>query len=257
MYLSKLIVDLGDNPDRPRPGRLWLRNIYHVHQRLCMAFPSAARKADDPDFLKPYEPKDFLPGEVQQPQHVHNKRQTDSGFLFRIDPLDGGRAMILVQSAIQPDWEYSFHNAKHFLAAPCQAKPFDPTFANGQNLGFRLVANPTRKIDTKSGPDGKNRNGRRVPVQADKLAEWLQRHGMKAGFSVEKHSCHHGYVYFNKQKGKDGNRLFSVHFDGILKVVDSAVFLQLAITRGIGSAKALGFGLLSVMPLSPAQSEEK
>ncbi len=40
MYLSSLLIDVGDNPDRPRPGRLWLRNLYHVHQRLCMAFPS-------------------------------------------------------------------------------------------------------------------------------------------------------------------------------------------------------------------------
>ena len=43
MYLSCLLIDVGDNPDRPRPGRLWLRNLYHVHQRLCMAFPSARK----------------------------------------------------------------------------------------------------------------------------------------------------------------------------------------------------------------------
>ena len=61
MYLSCLLINVGDNPDHPRPGRLWLRNLYHVHQRLCMAFPSASRKADDPDFLRPFKPEDFGP----------------------------------------------------------------------------------------------------------------------------------------------------------------------------------------------------
>ena len=51
MFLSCLLIDIGDNPDRPRPGRIWLRNLYHVHQRLCMAFPSDPRKTDDRDFL--------------------------------------------------------------------------------------------------------------------------------------------------------------------------------------------------------------
>ena len=50
MYLSCLLIDVGDDPDRPRPGRTWLRNIYHVHQRLCMAFPSRERMEADPPF---------------------------------------------------------------------------------------------------------------------------------------------------------------------------------------------------------------
>ena len=44
VYLSRLMIDIGNDPTRERPGRLWLRNLYHVHQRLCMAFPSAATK---------------------------------------------------------------------------------------------------------------------------------------------------------------------------------------------------------------------
>ena len=83
MYLSALLVDVGTDPDRPRPGRLWLRNLYRVHQRLCMAFPSAARKPDDPHFLKPFKPQDFG---TSKPKQVHVARRTDAGFLFRIDP---------------------------------------------------------------------------------------------------------------------------------------------------------------------------
>ena len=83
MYISCLLIDVGDNPDRPRPGRLWLRNLYHVHQRLCMAFPSSSRKCGDPEFLAPFAPEDF------GNQHVHVKREAASGFLFRIDPQPG------------------------------------------------------------------------------------------------------------------------------------------------------------------------
>ena len=64
MYLSILLINAGSNPDRPRPGRLWLRNLYYVHQRLCMAFPSAYRKNNDEHFLKRFKPEDFGNGQV-------------------------------------------------------------------------------------------------------------------------------------------------------------------------------------------------
>jgi len=241
MYLSCLLIDVGENPDRPRPGRLWLRNLYHVHKRLCMAFPSAARKSDDPEFLKPFESEDF--GNKQ----VHVARTTDAGFLFRIDPQFGDRVVILVQSAVNPDWDYAFHNASYFLVAPPEVKSFDPCFAEGQRLRFRLVVNPTRKIDTKSGLDGHRRNGKRVPVPVDQFHEWLARRACPAGFSIDKDSttAQPGYVYVKKMPDSNGQRLRSVRYNGILKITDPALF-QEALTRGIGPGKAFGFGLLSI-----------
>ena len=60
MYLSCLSIDVGDNPDRPRPGRNWLRNLYHVHHFPPPAWPfPRPRKADDPPIPKPYRPEDF------------------------------------------------------------------------------------------------------------------------------------------------------------------------------------------------------
>ena len=150
MYLSTLLIDVGDNPDRPRPGRLWLRNVYHVHQRLCMAFPAADpdKRKDDPHWLKPYRPEDFpetrhladKPSKdvtAEALRQVHSPRDANSGFLFRVDPQPGGRVVVLVQSAMQPDWDYAFHNASFLLAAPPQVKAFDPRFAQGQRLRFR------------------------------------------------------------------------------------------------------------------------
>src|SRR3972149_6252959 len=118
MYLSYLLIDVGENPDRPRPGRLWLRNLYRVHQRLCMGFPTGERKAIDPYFVHRFETEHF------QPADVHEKRSVENGFLFRIDPLLAGRAAVVVQSAAKPDWGYAFQNAG-FLAAPHQVKPYD------------------------------------------------------------------------------------------------------------------------------------
>lgn len=95
MHLSRLDIDVGNDPTRERPGRLWLRNLYRVHQRLCMAFPSEPCKVADPDFLKPFSPDEFGKGQV------HVRRADESGFLFRIDPKPGGGIVILVQSAVK------------------------------------------------------------------------------------------------------------------------------------------------------------
>jgi CRISPR system Cascade subunit CasE len=253
MYLSHLLIDVGVNPDRPRPGRIWLRNLYHVHQRLCMAFPSASRLSQDPDYLKPFKPEDF------GGEQVHVRRKAESGFLFRIDPGQGGRAIILVQSAVEPNWEYAFHNSGYLLAAPVEKKPFDPRFEAGQRLRFRLLANPTRRLSSRSaGPDGEpvkswaNEKGigKRVPVPVDKLSDWLARRAAASGFSIDADhvNIQPGYHYVNKNGTGRGTRLRFARYDGVLKVTDPARLCEAVIT-GIGSAKAFGFGLLSVAKL--------
>lgn len=216
MYYSALMIDVGDNPDRPRPGRTWLRNLYHVHQRLCMAFPATTRQADDRDFLQPYRPEDFAADQVHVP------RGNYAGFLFRIDAVVGGGAVILVQSANLPDWGYAFHNAGHLLATAPQVWEKELDFTVGQQFKFRLLANPTRKVgtapksarsaeppctcrrserSTESGvantphaPDCPVRayrdsvrpHGRRLPVGAerDSLVAWLADRGPGGGFAL-------------------------------------------------------------------------
>ncbi|MCX5891207.1 MAG: type I-E CRISPR-associated protein Cas6/Cse3/CasE [Deltaproteobacteria bacterium] len=262
MYLSSLLINVGDNPDHPRPGRLWLRNLYHVHQRLCMAFPSDSRISEDPDFLKPFKPEEFG---INQ---VHVKREADSGFLFRIDPLPGGRALILVQSALKPEWDYAFHNAVYLLAAPPEVKSFDLFFTRGQSLRFRLVANPTRRLSRHSleadgQPVNKKWIGKRVPVPNNQLFDWLARRAEPAGFSVQKDctNVQPGYIYFKKpdkrvdlledgqktEQKEEQSRLRSVRYDGILQVTDPARIKEIII-RGIGPGKAYGLGLLSLAP---------
>jgi CRISPR system Cascade subunit CasE len=274
MYISCLLINVGDNPDRPRPGRLWLRNLYHVHQRLCMAFPSDPRRTSDPDFLAPYNPDDFpeqrhladknkteLGAEVLK--QVHSPRAPQSGFLFRIDPQPGGGVVILVQSghAVMPDWNYAFHNARYLLAADPEVKELNPCFSKDQRLRFRLVANPTRRLSQHSlERDGKPVEekwiGKRVPVPHDRLVDWLAEWRLRQdgrdeppGFCIDKDrtTVQAGYIYLNKGRDGAGQRLFSVRYEGELQVTDADKFRN-SIEHGIGPGKAFGFGLLSVAP---------
>lgn len=288
MYLSCLLIDVGDNPDQPRPGRLWLRNLYYVHQRLCMAFPTTWQKENDPKFLKPYQPCGFhdprperctIPATGPRPcvvsdaeRPIHVARDADHNFLFRIDPQPGGSPVILVQSALKPNWDYAFQNASYLLACPSEVKEFEPDFQPGQSLRFRLVANPIKRLTKNSlerdgQPVAEKWVGKRIPVPADQLYEWLTRQAAPAGFSLLKESTTilPGYIYFRKHgnqreeesegKQKDtGHRLRSVRYDGILHVTDTVRFRQ-ALIEGIGPGKAFGFGLLSVAPLRGERRE--
>jgi CRISPR system Cascade subunit CasE len=247
MYLSCLLINVGDNPDQPRPGRLWLRNRYRVHQRLCMAFPSVSRKSADPAFLQPFKPDDF------GTKHVKIRRSTNHGFLFRIDPQPGGRVVILVQSAGKPDWDYAFRNAGYLLAAPPSTRTFDLFPTKEERLQFRLEANPTKRLRQ----DSRERDGqpveskwvgKRVPVANDQLDKWLELRAEPAGFRVQQlTSVQGGYVYVSRN-GDSGQNRRSVRYDGILKITDPACFEE-TLSAGIGPGKAFGFGLLSVAPL--------
>ncbi|MDA1129536.1 MAG: type I-E CRISPR-associated protein Cas6/Cse3/CasE [Chloroflexi bacterium] len=243
MFLSLVHVNIGKDPDRPNPGRGWLRNVYRVHQRLCMAFPSESRKVNDPDFLAPFVTEDFGHKQVRVP------RGKENGFLFRIDPSERGEVAILVQSSVEPDWDYAFHNAGHFLASPTEVKQVDASFQNRQSFRFRLMANPTRKIDTKSSPDGSRRNGRRIPVHADQLFSWLSRKSEASGFVVSEGTTaiEPGYIYFRKSRTEDNEKalLRSVRYDGLLEVSDRDKF-HVTLCTGLGPGKSMGFGLLSI-----------
>lgn len=253
MYLSTLLVDTGTNPDRPRPGRLWLRNLYRVHQRLCMAFPSHSRKAEDRSFLKPFKMDEFGEGQI------HVRRSPDAGFLFRIDSLPHGRAVIIVLSAIKPDWDYAFHNAQHLLAAPpSQPVEWNPNINAGDRFRFRLLVNPTRKICTipkkrweamtpAEREKETTRHGKRIPVLTEHLVDWLDKRAQLAGFSLDKQTLfvQPGYVYVNKGNKEERKQLRSAFYEGIL-IVENANRFRETLMRGIGPAKAFGFGLLSI-----------
>ncbi|HOZ47506.1 MAG TPA: type I-E CRISPR-associated protein Cas6/Cse3/CasE [Candidatus Hydrogenedentes bacterium] len=273
MYLSHLLIDVGANPDRPRPGRLWLRNIYHVHQRLCMAFPKAERVHEDPLFLKPYAPGDFPedrheaqqePAEIgcETLKHVHALRSPESGFLFRIDPLPTGAA-ILVLSAAEPNWEYAFQNARMLLAAEAEVREYCPAYSVGEKLRFRILMNLSKKSTSFRGEserlDAQGRartQGKRISLTwaedqkpEDVIVPWFERKGSAQGFTV--HDCvvvRMGWIA-GCPPGKKQLRFRSGLLEGTLSVTDASAFGH-ALTSGVGSGKAFGFGLLTVLPIN-------
>jgi hypothetical protein len=298
MYHSHLLINVGDNPDRPDWGitRRWLRNLYRVHQRLCMAFPSevpASEKERIEAYCAPFSGTGLtdlreLPGEPDTAE-AHHVRSNEAGFLFRIDyPVDHKRGVrrpvIIVQSAGKepPDWYRAFGldkdavnnrgrpigNASLLLAGPpqtrevslslddktlrleCPEKPEqDFEVCSGDPVRFRLRANPTRKVQ--DGPP----NGRRKRIKPtlEDHADWLAGKLADAAdcpICMEKFVTGWDYGWRTKYEPQPGQRMqwWSVLFEGMFRVGDVKVLKNL-LESGIGSAKAFGFGLLSIAPV--------
>lgn len=222
MYLHRLHLDL-----RNREARRDLADAYQLHATLSRA---------------------FSPPEVPCPA---------GAFLWRLEPEtgEGGSPRILVQGGELPDWsrlpsgwlaglpDPAIHLPSRMKLDQCQA---------GQRFRFRLRANPSAC-----------REGKRLGLLQEKdQREWLARKGLQHGFSLM--GGGHGDFYASESdpsvllsqaeilRGRQvsGNRIkvFSVRFDGHLEVSDPARFRE-SLTKGIGHGKALGLGLLSVVPM--------
>jgi len=239
MYLSRLTLDL-----RSKVVRRWLSDVDQLHRDVLSAFASAP-----------------APGEAR----------SSLGILFRLERLRDGRLLLLVQSRTAPDWGKlppgvlapadSFLEAIENPAVKDVASQWG-ALRPGQILRFRLRANPTKKVDTKTGPDGRRRNGRRVELttEAAKIA-WLKRKATQHGFDLGQISEQPEQVldvvdvadadavgYRRGAKASQGRLTFGACvFEGTLRVSDVALFRE-ALADGVGSGKAFGFGLLSIAP---------
>ncbi|HRY83188.1 MAG TPA: type I-E CRISPR-associated protein Cas6/Cse3/CasE [Candidatus Cloacimonadota bacterium] len=256
IYLSNLLVDTGSDPDRVRPGRLWIGNVYNIHRRLSMAFPRYDTLLSDPNCLNPFDPS----------------KLENRPFLFRLDNLadsSGQRAMIIVQSSLEPNWAWAFHNAPDFLAAPPQYKVYDPCFGEHDLLRFRIRLNPTVKssihycLDSRTGEPGKH--GKRLALTwpegtspESAVTEWFERKAEQNGFRIIDSKLQNlSWVYGSKLKSPDdqikkgevlhhGMRFRSALLEGHLEIIDLESFM-ICLNNGLGSAKSMGFGLFSVV----------
>jgi CRISPR system Cascade subunit CasE len=164
-------------------------------------------------------------------------------FLTRLDERDDGFRLLIVSPEIptRPDW----------CQVDCwQTKPIPPAYFTKNRYAFQLCANPTKKI-TKLNPDGSpTKNGKRVPLRTrEELVAWIQDKGEQGGFVVDEMTLRtipRGREHFTK----DGVRGLhsAVEYQGVLTVTVPAKFHE-TFTRGLGSAKAFGFGLLVIAPV--------
>ncbi len=225
MYLSRLLL----NPQSRAVCRD-LADCQELHRTIMSAFPQTE-----------------APGRARE----------RFGVLHRLDvDRRRGRLTLLVQSLVVPDWtrlpdDYLIHTVGEENPAVKPVGRIFQALAPGTVLSFRLRANPTRKIDTKTGPDGLRRHGRRVElVQEEQQIAWLKRKGCEGGFAVL--SLRVGGLTKEKGRRRDGRTapltLAGVLFEGHLRITDPQKFVSHALARGLGPGKAYGLGLLSLAP---------
>jgi CRISPR system Cascade subunit CasE len=211
MYLSLLRLNL-----RSRRVQRELSNRYELHRTLMHAY-------------KPEKPP-------------------EERLLYRSEEARTG-INILVQTITRPDWSFFSENEfeGYLLDLPenPQMKIFDPVFSRGQQLVFRLQANPTRRLSSQKEEEASKRIG--LYKEEDQFT-WLTRKGQEAGFTpLDVRTTNLGLV-LGKQRKEDQThhiKMLGVQFDGILQVTDAAAFSS-TLCSGIGSGKGFGFGLLSL-----------
>jgi CRISPR system Cascade subunit CasE len=187
------------------------------------------------------------------------------GLLFRLDVArSNGDLVLLAQSQVKPDWGNLPQGYALHVQGP---KDFDlrGKLAAGQTFGFRLRASPTKRIGNST--KFKQDVGKRVAIkiEADQM-KWLERKGEQHGFELRKKIVgdqtvfdtivsSEGNQFGNKadERGVHEMRWHSVVFSGTLIVKDPAQ-LWLAVQSGIGTAKGMGFGLLSLSLVASHQS---
>ena len=165
-------------------------------------------------------------------------------FLIRVDRKEEAfRVLILSRSLpTKPDW----------CPTDCFGTKIVPDdYFTHARYRFCLLANPTKKLRVDNADGTRKKNGRRVPVtQREELIGWLKRKAEAGGFAINADSLRtlpRGREFFHKT-GAHGTHT-SVEFQGELTVTDPAQF-RTTVATGIGSAKAFGFGLLVIAPIS-------
>ena len=189
------------------------RDSYAWHKRVWEAFPG-----------KPDAQRDFL------------TRLDDMGDYFRL-------LILSPDPPTRPNW---------CPADKWESKTIGEAFFSHHRYQFSLLANPTKKLKATNSDGISKKNGRREPIRKrEHLLEWIQNKGALHGFEPELNTIKtvpRPRQDFYVTKKKMGGTHSAIEFSGMLKVVEPLVFKKAA-TKGIGSAKAFGFGMLCLIPL--------
>ena len=188
--------------------------------------------------------------DLGDPYQLHQTLTANAGdddrLLFRAESDAPDGPAVLVQTISVPDW----HHLPEGYGRVDGPKSFEPDLREGQRLRFRLVANPTVKRKVVG-----RKNGTRVPLVHARAPEggeattgyldWLERKAEAAGVTVDLGQTVDAPFEVRARKGGQRITLFGVRFDGELTVDDPGA-LMYAVRSGVGPAKGLGFGLLSL-----------
>lgn len=158
-------------------------------------------------------------------------------FLWRLDSVDAaqGEAVLLVQSDQPGRWDSL--PAGYVLEHLAKQLDLSALLQEQRHYRFRLLANPT--ISRKGKRYGLNKEEEQVA--------WLNRQMGKAGCALRDVLRTRSERWALRKKG----HLITVQavgFEGILQL-EQAAALQVAMVRGVGHAKSLGLGLISLAPV--------
>ncbi|SDF31010.1 CRISPR-associated protein, Cse3 family [Methanolobus vulcani] len=172
-----------------------------------------------------------------------DQADAERSFLFRIENTrQNCEQHIFLQSLSQPQ---ATSEELIMLREPKEVH-FD--LKAGNSYRFMLCANPTKKINDKSGKDKRNQGKVRVPlIHDEEIVAWIKRQleGSAEVDSVE--LVHKNLLRFYKNKSGDRHvgKIQTVTFLGVL-TVENPELLIAKIANGIGPAKSFGCGLLTL-----------
>lgn len=210
MFLHRLHV----NPSC-REARRDLADPYQMHATLCRAFSVSDTKCPEGEFLWRLEP----------------------------ETNPSGCPRMLVQSRSIPDW------SRIGVTGWFEGEPNPPldlatklrldSIHSGDTFRFRIRANPCV-----------TKNGKRLGLlKLQDQEAWLRHKGEAHGFQIRSVQAAQEQMLRGKQHGGNPIHVFSVLYDGYIAVNEPGQFRE-ALQRGIGHGRALGLGLLSVVPVS-------
>lgn len=166
--------------------------------------------------------------------------------LWRIDKLRGEYYILILSEEVPnlKDFMEQFGDSK----SSAETKEYEVLLnkiTDHSVWHFRMVANPTHCVKTKSG-----RGKVMAHVTPEHQMEWLKTKAAANGFELVDDNCfvlaNEWKNFYKKVSGKDMRvRLMLASFEGILRVTDVDAFRK-ALISGIGRGKAYGAGMLTV-----------
>lgn len=169
-----------------------------------------------------------------------SREEARSGFLYRIERMETGRgARALLLSEVAPTGQTTG------IQIMRSTTELNPTFQEGQTLGFRLTANPVKTITDAEGrlnAKGEVKKCRVPLIREEDQSNWLARHLDGAAELAQAEIRQEHPLYFRK---REVGKIVPVTFEGTLRVTDGKLLTEL-MRNGIGPAKAFGCGLLLV-----------
>ncbi|APJ02800.1 type I-E CRISPR-associated protein Cas6/Cse3/CasE [Silvanigrella aquatica] len=190
----------------------------------------------------------------QKIEHLQENESTKKRILWRLEGKNSKSPYLIVQTNFQPNLERfrNQFNFSHYFKDEIHLKTINLNPNEGEMFFFKIRANPTKNVTFLK---DKKKKGHRIPItktkddenDVDEIAHWLERKGKLHGFSplnlnYFKETILELEVVKNKKHTSIHN---SILFSGLLQVKDSNLFKS-TIENGIGNAKILGFGLLSI-----------